>query len=94
MSDDKELDAARRDAEAARAHMLGTAHELQARLSPSNLAEDAIVAARAKGVAAIEVARRNPIAVSAAALGVVALIARRPIIGLFRRLHGSPPSSR
>ena len=92
---EKDLEAAKRDAEAAKARLLGTAHELQGRLTPKNLAETAFDALRHKGQAAAEgaarVARSRPVAASAAAAGLLALIAYKPVaalIGRFRKTNG------
>jgi len=88
---DQDLAAAKRDAEAAKARLLGTAHELQERLSARNLAETAWDAVRDGGQAAAQGAARavraRPVAAAAAAAGLVALVAARPItalVGYFR----------
>jgi hypothetical protein len=93
---EQDLAAAKRDAEAAKARLLGTAHELQERLTAKNLAETAFDALRDKGQAAAQGAARavrsRPVAASAAAVGLVALVACKPIaalIGRFRNNHSS-----
>jgi hypothetical protein len=89
-----EADVARARAEvaAARERLLGSAHALQARLKPSVLANDAWESARDAGESAANGAARaiskRPIAASAAAIGVTALLARKPIARLIARLRG------
>lgn len=102
MSGDKDLIKARADAATARERLLGDAHALQARLSPSSIASNAWESVRDRGEAAangaVEVARKRPAAVAGAAIGVVALLARKPIGRLIRRLRKDktppPPPSR
>jgi len=88
---EQDLAAAKRDAEAARARLLGTAYELQGRLAPRNLAENAIEALRDKSQAAAEgaanVVRRRPLAATAAVAGLLALVAFKPIAMLVGRLR-------
>ncbi len=89
-----EADVARARAEvaAARERFLGSAQALQARLKPSVLANDAWESARDAGESAANGAARvisqRPVAASAAAIGVTALIARKPIARLIARLRG------
>lgn len=82
---DPELAAARARATAARAELQVTLRELQARLRPSSLASDAIDGIKRKSEevkdGAVEAVRSRPIAASAAAAGIGALIGVR----LFRR---------
>jgi ElaB/YqjD/DUF883 family membrane-anchored ribosome-binding protein len=93
---EQDLVSAKRDAEAAKARLLGTAHELQERLTPKNLAETALDALRDKGQAAAQGAARavrsRPMTAAAAAAGLVALIACKPIaalVGRYRNPHDS-----
>jgi len=93
---EQDVIAAKRDAEAAKARLLGAAHELQGRLSARNLAETAKDALRDKSQAAAEgaarVIRARPIAVAAATAGLIALVARKPIaalVGHFRNTDDS-----
>ena len=89
MSDDKDLDRARDHATAARERLLGDAHAVQARLKPAAIAINAWDGIRTKSETladnAAGLARRRPIAVGAAALGAVAIFARKPILRLFKR---------
>ena len=72
---------------AAREKLLGSTHALQARLKPSVLADDAWKAAREKGqevaADAVRAVRERPVISSAAAIGLAAFVARRPIAKLF-----------
>jgi hypothetical protein len=89
---DADIAAARLQAAAARDRLIGSAHELQARLSPGTLAENAWDGLRDKSEAAaetaMETARKHPVATGAAVAGVAALIARKPMGRLFARLRG------
>ena len=84
-----EADVARAEAEvaAARERLLGSAHALQARLKPSVLADDALKVAREKGqevaADAVRAVKRRPMISSAAAIGIAAFVARKPIAKLF-----------
>ena len=77
---------------AAREKLLGSSQALQARLKPSVLADDAWKAARGKGqevaAEAVRVVRQRPVISSAAAVGLAALVARKPLVRLFSRLRG------
>jgi len=90
---EQDLAEAKRDAEAAKARLLGTAHELQQKLSAKNLAETAWDAVRDGGEAAAQgaarVIRKRPVAAAAAVAGLVALIARKPIAALVGHFRSS-----
>jgi len=77
---------------AAREKLLVSTQSLQARLKPAVLANDVWEAAREKGeeVAndAVRAVKQRPVAASAAAIGVAAFIARKPIWRLIARLTG------
>jgi len=77
---------------AAREKLLGSSQALQARLKPSVLADDAWKAARGKGqevaAEAVRVVRQRPVISSAAAVGLAAFVARRPLARLFSMLRG------
>jgi hypothetical protein len=89
-----EADIARAEANvaAAREKLLGSTQSLQARLKPAVLANDVWEAARDKGeeVAgdAVRAVKQRPVVASAAAIGVAALVARKPIWRLIARLRG------
>ena len=89
---DPDLARAKADAALAREHLLESAHALQARLKPAALAVDAWESARNAGESvasnAARVVGKRPVAASAAAIGLAALIARKPIARLIARLRG------
>jgi hypothetical protein len=94
MSDDPALAQARRDAAAAREQLFGNAQALQERLNPAVIAGNVWqdVCGRG-GVIADEAARvvaKRPATVSLAALGITALLFRKPIARLFTRLRKRP----
>jgi hypothetical protein len=77
---------------AAREKLLGSTQALQARLKPSVLADDAWKVARDKGrevaAEAVDAIKRRPVISSAAAVGLAALVARKPIAKLVSMLRG------
>ena len=83
---------ARAEAAAAKERLLNSAQALQARLKPGALASDAWEKTRDVGEAAAGSAVRTisnrPVAASAAVIGVVALVARKPIARLIAKLRG------
>jgi len=89
-----EADVARAEAKvaAAREKLLGSTQALQARLKPSVLADDAWNVAREKGqevaAEAVRAVKQRPIISSAAAFGLAAFVARRPIAKLFGMWRG------
>ena len=87
-----DLARARADVAAAREQLLGSAHALQSRLKPAALANDAWESARNAGetaaTGAVRVIGQRPVAASAAAIGIAALLARKPIARLIARLRG------
>ena len=100
MSGPPDLLLAQANAKAARARLLGTLGEVQSRLKPSNLAQDAVESA-AQGVASVarkgaEAVRRRPFAV-AAITGAIGLVMARgwigDIVGRRKRKHETTPSS-
>jgi ElaB/YqjD/DUF883 family membrane-anchored ribosome-binding protein len=88
---DPELVAARARAKAARDDLQAVVRELQARLRPSSLASDAIDGIKRKGEAvaedAVDAVKARPVAASAVAAGIGALIGVR----LFRRKSQGDP---
>jgi hypothetical protein len=76
---------------AAREKLLGSTQALQARLKPSVLADDAWQAAREKGqevaADAVRAVKQRPVISSAAAVGLAAFVARKPIARLFAMLR-------
>lgn len=84
---DEPIDQARAEAAEAKARMIGAARALQVRLQPATLAHDAWAGIRDRGELAVEkathFAKARPVAVSAAAIGLIGLFMRRPIARLF-----------
>lgn len=85
-----EVTAARIEAERARARMLDTAHDLQARLSPKVLARDAWEGAKVKGADlaedAVDAVRSRPLAATGVVAAIALFLAREPLKGLADRL--------
>jgi len=82
---------AKEQVNAARERLLGSTHALQARLTPKVLADDAWKAAREKGqevaAEAVRQVKKRPVVSSAAAAGLLAFVARRPILRLFSMMR-------
>ncbi len=92
MSDSLDLETAAMQAREARARLAGTAQQLQSRLAPSRLLDDAVENVRSGATelaqTTADAARRRPhVAVVAGAVGL-ALVAHRPLWRLARRLTG------
>ena len=91
MSVDQELVAAQARADEARDRLLGAAQAVQARLTPEQIASGAWDVVRDKSEAMADGAARavakRPAVASAAVLGLVAVIARKPIARLFARFR-------
>jgi hypothetical protein len=75
----------------ARERLLGSTQKLQSRLTPKVLADDAWKAARDKGqevaAEAVRQVKQRPVITSAAAAGLVAFVARKPIFKLFSMMR-------
>lgn len=84
------LDEAENDVAIARAQLSVTVDEIQARLAPSQLFDDALTEVKTRSAdlaeTAGEVVRDRPGAVAASAAGVALLLARKPIARLARRI--------
>jgi ElaB/YqjD/DUF883 family membrane-anchored ribosome-binding protein len=84
------LEEAEIDATTARVRLADTIDEIQARLAPSQLFDDAIDGIRTRSAdlaeTASDVVRDRPGTVAASAAGVALLLARRPIARLARRI--------
>jgi hypothetical protein len=89
MSYERDLAQARADASEAREQLLGAAQAVQARLSPASIAGDVWETVRDKSEVvaegAVRAAAKRPVVASAALLGLVAVVARKPIARLFSR---------
>ncbi|MEO7635635.1 MAG: DUF3618 domain-containing protein [Sphingomicrobium sp.] len=91
-NDDRQVDAARIAVERARARLMGSAHELQDRLSPKTLARGAWEGAKDKGADlaedAVDAVRARPYAAGGAVAALTVFLARAPLIDLAARLFG------
>jgi hypothetical protein len=89
---EEELERAQERARQAREQFLGVAHTIQARLMPSSSVDEAwdVVREKSEVIAggAVRAVAKRPVAASAAALGLVAVLARKPIARLFGRSGG------
>lgn len=82
------------EAAAARSRLSTTVAQLQTRLDPKLLADDAKRAGLMAAQAGVDRARRNPKAVAGAVAAAGLLLARRRIFGMFsRRSPSSSPTS-
>jgi len=83
MTEPAAVTAARILVERRRGEMLGTVHELQARLAPRTLASEAWEKAKNKGAdlaeEAVDAVKARPIAVGGLAAGIALFLAREPI---------------
>jgi hypothetical protein len=83
MTDTPEVIAARIEVARRRGEMLGTVHELQARLQPKTLASEAWAKARNKGADmaedAVDAVKARPVAIGGVAAALGLFLARRPI---------------
>ena len=93
MKDSPEIAAARAEVERSRARVMGTAQELQDRLSPKVLAKGAWQGAKEKGADlaedAVDAVRSRPLTVTGVVAAVTMFLAREPLIDLAGRLAGS-----
>ncbi len=85
MSDPTSLSAAEAQAAEARARLAATAGELQARLAPGQLVEDAKRAGLNAAHAGVDHVRRNPVAAIGVAAAAGLVLGRRRIFALFRK---------
>lgn len=85
-----DVTAARIEAERAKARLLDTAHDLQARLSPKVLARDAWEGAKVKGADlaedAVDAVRNRPLAATGVVAALALFLAREPLKDLAGRL--------
>ena len=88
--DTPEVAAARIEAERARARLMETARELQERLSPGNLAQNAWEGAKSKGAdlaeEAVDAVRRRPAIASGVVAAIALFLAREPLIDMAGKL--------
>src|SRR5687767_15528164 len=85
-----EVAAARIEAERARARLMDTARELQERLSPGALAQNAWEGAKSKGAdlaeEAVDAVRRRPAIASGVVAAIALFLAREPLIDMAGKL--------
>jgi hypothetical protein len=90
MTESPEIAAARSEVERRRSRLMGTAHELQARLSPGTLAKGAWQGAKEKGADlaedAVDAVRARPIAATGVVAAITMFLAREPLMDLAGRL--------
>jgi hypothetical protein len=88
--DPPQLIAARIEAERSRARLMGTAHRLQNRLAPGNLAQNAWQGAKEKGADlaenAVDAVRSRPLAAGGVVAAITLFLAREPLMDLARNL--------
>jgi len=93
MPDSPEVLALRLEAEHRRARLMGTAHQLQERLSPKSLATNAWQGTKAKGANlaenAVDAVRSRPLAATGVVAAITMFLAREPLIELASRLAES-----
>lgn len=90
-NDSPQVTAARIEVERTRARMMETTHDLQDRLKPKTLAQNAWEGAKVKGADyaedAVDAARKRPLAAGGIAAGIALFLARKPLkdlVGKFR----------
>jgi len=93
MRDTPEIVAARAEADRRRARLMGTAEQLQERLSPKRLTRDAWEGAMDKGADiaenAVDAVRSRPIAAGGTVAAIALFLAREPLIELAGKLTKS-----
>lgn len=93
MTDTPEIAAARVQVERSRARVMGTAQELQERLSPKTLARGAWQGAKEKGADlaenTVDAVRARPVAATGAVAAVAMFLAREPLMDLAGKIVGS-----
>jgi hypothetical protein len=90
--DTPEVVAARFEAERTRAQLMGTAHRLQARISPGTLAQNAWEGAKDKGASlaenAVDAVRTRPLAATGIVTAITLFLAREPLMDLAGKATG------
>lgn len=96
--DTPEIAAARIEAERSRARLMETARELQERLSPGTLAQNAWAGAKSKGAdlaeEAVDAVRRRPAIASGVVAAIALFLAREPLIDMAGKLADGVTSKR
>lgn len=92
-TDSPDVTAARIEAERARARLMGTAQDLQTRLSPKLLAQNAWEGAKVKGADfaedAVDAVKKRPLAATGVVAAIAMYLAREPLMDLAGKLVGS-----
>lgn len=90
MTDSPEVMALRLEAEHRRARLLGTAHQLQERLSPRALANNAWKGTKEKGADlaenAVDAVKARPLAATGLVAAITMFLAREPLMDLAGRV--------
>ena len=93
MKDNAQITAARAEVDRRRARVMDTAHELQDRLSPKVLANNAWQGAKEKGADlaedAVDAVRARPLTATGVVAAITMFLAREPLIDLAGRLADS-----
>ena len=96
--DTPEIAAARIEAERTRARLMETARELQERLSPGTLAQNAWAGAKSKGAdlaeEAVDAVRRRPAIAGGVVAALALFLAREPLIDMAGKLAGGATAKR
>ena len=97
-ADTPEVAAARIAAERARGRLMETARELQERLSPATLAQNAWAGAKSKGAdlaeEAVDAVRRRPAIAGGVVAAIALFLAREPLIDMAGKLADGVGSKR
>jgi hypothetical protein len=92
VKDTADITAARAEVDRTRARVMGTAQELQERLSPKVLARDAWHGAKEKGAGlaedAVDAVRSRPLTATGVVAAITMFLAREPLIDLAGKLAG------
>ena len=98
MADSPEVLALRLEAEHRRARLMGTAHQLQERLSPKTLAKDAWQGTKEKGADlaenAVDAVKARPLAATGVVAAITMFLAREPLMDLASKLAESVGAKR
>ena len=98
MKDTPEIAAARIEVERSRGRLMGTAHELQERISPKVLARNTWQGAKEKGADlaedAVDAVKARPIAAGGAVAALAMFLARAPLMDLAGSLFGNAKEKR
>ena len=96
--DTPQVAAARIEAERARVRLMETARELQERLSPATLAQNAWEGAKSKGAdlaeEAVDAVRRRPAIASGVVAAIALFLAREPLIDMAGKVAGGVTGKR